>query len=913
MDPIRSRTLVVKALLVLSLFLGTVSLLEGISWIGKVRPGFTISQKGEVTSLMHSRWTGNREGIKRRDQILAYDGVPFTTVGSFFQYLEQNRPVAGSKEEFAQAFANTGPKPVVYQIDRKGRSTVISVHPMLFTWDDYLLSFFLDLFIGLSFVLLAVVIFFFSPHVTSNFLVCLAGFLTGLMQILAVDYYTGQLLLLPLFVVFCLFALVSCQANFEIFRKRSPIKISLRAFNITLAGVFVLSGLVYFFAVRTRQDHQIYAIALMLSYALPSLVAHANCAFIYFTTDSVMTRKIIRLFNLIYLTILPAYAYYAAREIFDVILPRELLIFQLWYAIFLPLTIIRFHALDFNVRLKRGTLALLVGVILVGNLLLVCGLTPAVLRAYQLPPHYALGLMFLSQILMVVFLLYAAHTSLFDRIFFYSTYKFKNMIESAGDSILSKLSTEDILNSLGGFLAGSFQIPRYFFYLGEGEQDPFVLSGPAVCVPEEIEWGKIEMKGRECLILSEMESAGDHFVREMLVRNDLVLLLPILFCEKTIGLAFLSEKSDHSPYSPEDIINLQTLLKTAAAALVNARQHDAVLKLQERLKIENRLLKEEVRGGKIGDPIIGERGDLRDVFQNIEKIRESDVTVLLRGESGVGKELIARAIHDRSSRGEKPFIAINCTAIPEALMESELFGYEKGAFTDARAQKIGLFEAAHEGTIFLDEIGDVNPAMQLKFLRVLQEREIKRVGGNQSIPVDVRVIAATNRDLEAAVAVGQMRKDLYFRLNVFPVYVPPLRERKKDLQELVYSFVRKFSEEMGKAVLFPDKESRERLLRYPWPGNVRELQNVIERSVALCPAGEAIKIHDLEGGLWDQLQEEAEKILRRGGYHQQMEEFQRRLVKRAIHQAGGNKARAARTLGIHVTHLYKMMKQLEKN
>jgi len=266
---------------------------------------------------------------------------------------------------------------------------------------------------------------------------------------------------------------------------------------------------------------------------------------------------------------------------------------------------------------------------------------------------------------------------------------------------------------------------------------------------------------------------------------------------------------------------------------------------RSRLLTENIQLKQELQSRYRFDGIVGASRKMQEVFKIVERVAGSNATVLIRGESGTGKELIARAIHYNSTRHDKPFIAVSCAALPETLLESELFGYEKGAFTGAVGQKAGRFELAHHGTLFLDEIPDISPAMQVKMLRVLQEREFERVGGTKPVRVDVRLLAATNRDLEQAVANGEFRPDLYYRLQVIQIFLPPLRERKEDIPTLVEHFIEKFNQENGKNVKFASPEAMDLLMKYNWPGNIRELENAIERGVVLADADSDVITPDL--------------------------------------------------------------------
>jgi two-component system response regulator AtoC len=289
----------------------------------------------------------------------------------------------------------------------------------------------------------------------------------------------------------------------------------------------------------------------------------------------------------------------------------------------------------------------------------------------------------------------------------------------------------------------------------------------------------------------------------------------------------------------------------------------------------------------------------------IRRVSGSEVSVLVLGESGTGKTLVARAIHDLSLRKEKPFIVIDCGAIPENLLESELFGYEKGAFTGAYGRKLGKFELADGGTVFLDEIGELPPALQLKLLRVLQGRSFERVGGNETLHVDVRVIAATNRDLEAALQDGSFRQDLFFRLNVIPVLVPPLRERRDDIPLLAGYFLKKFNEEVKGRVRGFTPEALSALGAYRWPGNVRELENVVERAVVLGE-GDWIDRADLPLEIAAGPAADSE-----GGLEAAVRLFKRQRVMDALRRANGNKTRAAALLGIQRTYLFRLMRSLD--
>jgi formate hydrogenlyase transcriptional activator len=286
-------------------------------------------------------------------------------------------------------------------------------------------------------------------------------------------------------------------------------------------------------------------------------------------------------------------------------------------------------------------------------------------------------------------------------------------------------------------------------------------------------------------------------------------------------------------FLPQDIGFLDQLAVQIAAALDNAKAYHEVAELTDRLKKEKLYLQDEIRSELNFEEIIGESPALTRVLSQVKTVAPSNATTLILGETGTGKELIARAIHRLSSRKDATFIKLNCAAIPTGLLESELFGHEKGAFTGAVTQKIGRLELADKGTLFLDEVGDIPSELQPKLLRVLQDQEFERLGGNRTIRVNIRLIAATNRNLAQAVAEREFRSDLYYRLNVFPIHMPALRERTKDIPLLVRYFVQKLSRRMNKQIETIPTETMNALIRWDWPGNVRELENFIERSVIL--------------------------------------------------------------------------------
>jgi Nif-specific regulatory protein len=313
---------------------------------------------------------------------------------------------------------------------------------------------------------------------------------------------------------------------------------------------------------------------------------------------------------------------------------------------------------------------------------------------------------------------------------------------------------------------------------------------------------------------------------------------------------------------------------------------------RQRLMSENSQLRQELRERYEFQNIIGNSRQMRQIYEQVAKVAPSPTTVLIRGESGTGKEMIAHAIHYNSPRADKPFIKVSCGALPESLIESELFGYEPGAFTDARSQKKGRFELANAGTLFLDEVGELSQATQVKLLRVLQEREFERLGGVSPIKVNVRLIAATNKDLESAMQKGEFREDLYYRLNVFSIFMPALRERKPDILLLADHFVEKYATASGKSVRRISTPAIDMLMSYHWPGNVRELENCIERAVLVCSGG-VVHAHDLPPTLQTA---EVSGTLPRLSLDQAVGTYEKDLIVDSLKTARGNRAQAARLL-----------------
>lgn len=420
------------------------------------------------------------------------------------------------------------------------------------------------------------------------------------------------------------------------------------------------------------------------------------------------------------------------------------------------------------------------------------------------------------------------------------------------------------------------EIERGHYRIGEGITGKVVEAGAPMIVPH---------VGKEPLFLNRTRSRGDIKKEEISFT-----CVPIKVGEVTYGALSVDRLFSQDVSFEEDVRLLTIIAANVAQAIrIKLMMEDE----KNRLQNENRSLRRQLKERYSFYNIIGRSNKMAEVFEMIEQVSPSEATILLRGESGTGKELVANAIHYNSPRAEGPFIKINCAALPDTLIESELFGHERGAFTGAIRSQCGKFERAHKGTIFLDEIGTLNLTAQTKLLRVLQEKEFERVGGNRTIHVEMRIIAATNKALEDAVKEETFREDLYYRLNIFPIYLPPLRERKTDILLLAEFFLEKYSKQYNKTIRRIATSAIDMLMRYHWPGNVRELENCIERAVILCNDN-VIHSYHLPPTL-----QTAEKTntLPSLSLPYMLEAVERDLIIDALKNTRGNMAGAARLLG----------------
>lgn len=488
--------------------------------------------------------------------------------------------------------------------------------------------------------------------------------------------------------------------------------------------------------------------------------------------------------------------------------------------------------------------------------------------------------------------------------------------------VVSHLELEDVLAAVGACLRRVIPHEHSSVLLYEPETRRFRQHAPRFAEPGTLiedcqshpecakspagmaitEKRAVLVTGAELEILA-AESSVAKRVLEQGVKS--VCSVPLLSHDRVLGvLSVGSERPD--AFSPYDVELLTQVSQQIAIAVENALAYRQIEELKEKLNTERLYLEDEIRTERNFDNIVGQSAALKQVLKQVEIVAPTDSTVLIQGDTGTGKELIARAIHNLSARRGRTFVKLNCAAIPTGLLESELFGHEKGAFTGAIAQRIGRFELAHGGTLFLDEVGDIALELQSKLLRVLQEQEFERLGSTRTVKVDVRVVAATNRDLAAMVADKQFRSDLYYRLNVFPIVNPSLRDRQEDIRPLVHYFSQKFARRMNKRIENIPSETMAELARYSWPGNIRELENLIERAVILSH-GATLNVPLAE--LKQQDRPASSTIPRPTTLEDAEREHIRRALEAANWQVGGTSGAAVR-LGMKRTTLQARMSKL---
>jgi len=594
------------------------------------------------------------------------------------------------------------------------------------------------------------------------------------------------------------------------------------------------------------------------------------------------------------------------------------------------LAILKYRLMDIEIVISRSLAYFAVSGVTILFYFLLFGFFNRTLEFLIGKDHFAT---YLVSALIVAFLFRPLLTRIqqgIDKLFYREKYELHRALEAVSQALVMVRNPNEIFNKVFQAVDGNLHIDSGILWLQEqgssqlkqvvsfpeGERTPLISFEPTDLLPRHLTTTRRGLTFYQARTDRRFEKDRARYMGPFQETNT-DIFLPLIYENTLLGIIGFGEKRSGDLYSSEDVGLLTTLAHHTAVAMENARayrqieglnlesekkvqkieqQQEEILAHQERLLNENIYLREEIQQQFDFQEIIGSSRPMKALLAMVEKIAPTSSTVFLQGESGTGKELIARAVHFNSPRRERSFVKVNCAAIPASLLESEFFGHEKGAFTGAVKAKAGRFELADKGTIFLDEIGELGMDLQVKLLRVLQEKEFERVGGNRTIKTDLRIIAATNRDMDKAISNGSFREDLFYRLNVISITTPPLRDRQEDIRELTIHFLNKFSRELGKAIRNIDPEAMDSLKSYHWPGNVRELANVLERAVVLGE-GETLSVRDLPGILIPA--RESTPPEKKGALPQEMEDMERQRIIEALETANGNKSEAARMLGLN--------------
>jgi len=700
--------------------------------------------------------------------------------------------------------------------------------------------------------------------------------------------------------------------------------------SLVSCAAFVASLVHSFFAadspVRRRQV-QVVLIGAMTTFLLALPVTYMLMVFL---TDPVRVAQ------------WPAWAYsvlYGVIVFTTVILPFSMAV-----------AILRYRLWDLDTAINKSLIYMGVTVSLIALYFFILGLTGWIFGRLVRPTSQLALLVFTLTVAAVAEPLRRQVKRVVDRTFNREAYEYRRTLRAFSRELVSIHRLEEIARGLCQTVSDTLGASNVAAVLGADtgmdsrpvafgagfgeEEEGAVLSGARILTGI-VKIHPASFAPRDFLVRSDLSREQRAWLESVQLLG-VCLVVPIHKQMQCLGWISLREKQSETLYSGQDRELLETMADQAAVAVANARafetieklnqelrekigkveeQQAEILVLQERLLGENRYLKEQIKGEYDFTEIVGAKHGLRGVMNVVERGAGSDATVLIYGETGTGKELIARAIHFNSDRKAEPFIQVNCAALAMGVLQSELFGHEKGAFTGAHERRVGRFELAEGGSIFLDEIGEIPAATQISLLRVLQEREFERVGGSRTLRANVRVIAATNRNLEEAVNQGFFRLDLYYRLKVITVEVPPLRERGGDIFELAMHFVDKYSRKYGKRITRVHEAVMDRFKVYPWPGNVREMENVIERSIVLC-AGSTLEMEDIPMEL--QVLEAAARTNEgvcadpenQTVSHQAMiRELEIRKLLEALERAGGNKSQAARALGLKRSTFFNKLKK----
>ncbi len=670
----------------------------------------------------------------------------------------------------------------------------------------------------------------------------------------------------------------------------------------------------------------------------------------FFTTTNFEVRKQLQWILLgstvSFMLVIPGlYALYQDLDLFMAggrTLPMVIVLAMVLYFISYCLAIFKYRLMDIEIVIHRSLSSFLISGVIILFYFILFGILSRSLELLIGKSHVSTSIVSAAIVAFYVRPLLARIQEGIDKIFYREKYALHQALEVVSQALLKVRDPEEIFRKIFKTVADTLEIRSGILwlrhrsddilepcvFLPDGKKGSLPVLASSSPLPQYLAKTRVGLTRYQARTEGRFSEERNHYL-EMFEEASTEILLPLIYENVLMGIIGLGGKRSGDLYSSEDLRLLSTLANQAAVAMENARayhrieqlnrnledkvhqiqhQQQEILVLQERLLSENTYLREEMRQQFVFEEIIASSPAMHNVIAMVEKISPTASTVFLRGESGTGKELIARAIHFNSPRREHSFVKVNCAAIPANLLESELFGHEKGAFTGAMKTKPGKLELADGGTLLLDEIGDMAMDIQAKVLRALQEREFERVGGTKTLSADIRIIAATNRDIEKAITENSFREDLYYRLNVISITLPPLRDRKEDIRELCIYFINKFSREMAKPVRNIDPEAMDCLKAYRWPGNVRELANILERAVGLGES-DTITVDDFPDKLTDAptIADSGEK----GALPRAIESMERTRILEALRKSGGNKSEAARLLGLKKSTLFSKLKKLK--
>ena len=889
---------------------------EAWRMVGELYPGVFIHRN----NLVHVGSSVLREGEgdwKAFDLVLEADG----------------RKVWNSEQLMKVVQGKSPGTEIDYVVRRGGRLVHLKYPAWIFTWEDFTLHFFVFFLMGLFFLVVGGMIFVLRPENKVSRVTSLFNINLGLVLVTFFSNTAGGV-----FSILCLslaFLLPVTWMEFTLnLGAESPWSRRSRSIyylvTLTVSALF----LIHFFDWRWKYFNTYSALLVVITGTLMA-------RFILFGLetrrgmDSQQKRMILLVLAGGLISICPLLFAKVFTAVFGLNLPVDLFFISvIFFPILMTYAAVRYNLFDLDLVIGRWLISLIILGVVMGVYLFMVN----VLNVYLLREGIDSHVLFMCYLILLVLLLKMIRTrtqQLLDRFLFPSRLMYQNVVRDVGSRLSISTDQQDVMEILATGLQRTVGPSRLCLFMKEGVDDGFVRIPSAV---GDWDLDRLPEKGRilsyfetqaTLLTRREAEKAEEGLVQEEMKALDAELAIPLFLEKRLTGILVLGEKETGGLYTLEDLKLLRTLADQAAVGLSNAaafhalrelgnrlkkraqeveHQREKIAALQRRLKDENVYLKKEMKQGVEGfENIVGTSSRLREVLEVARSAAQTASTVLITGESGTGKELVARSIHDLSKRREDILVKVNCAAVPAGLVESELFGHEQGAFTDAVRSRKGRFELADGGSLFLDEVGELPLEVQAKLLRVLQEREFERIGGNKTIRVDVRILAATNRDLAERVRAGAFREDLFWRLNVVEVHLPPLREREEDIPVLVREFIDRHNREMGKNISVIQEEAMRLLARYPWPGNVRELANVVERAMVLAE-GQKLALEHLPAEIVKgEVADVEESFFPLSDF---LEHRKQKAFQAALSRSGGNKARAAQMLGLDPSNFSKMLKKM---